>query len=388
MTEPGTPTSGRAQLIVVVATAALVVLAAEWGSSRLISEPTAEVAPEIKRPENVTIVLKDPAKLPPATDEPSVWLFGNSHTYALPGLKQGDPLRTDADGILIDELAARVAQEYPNLRAGFYLLSYPNFLPFEILTRVGHLLDKGQRPTIVFLGLTWRNIARDSRLRHEIYQAYRDKAFVEDFETMLADPKIHADPEILEEVRAQRIQVEHDEQLERLRSDSDRLDELLTAWVSERLTLMGKSADLRAHIYRTMTDRVQRMWDDRQTVKYSYDLVEHDYRFNVECLRAVVRLLRQQGATVFCYHAPERDDLPPLMDPERQNEFIDAFNHEAEQLGITVLDARRIVPNEYWGWVDESPDRSHFTEPGHQRLSQFLLEEAAKRSAWKELSRP
>jgi hypothetical protein len=388
MTEPATSTSGRTQLIVVVATAALVLMAAEWGSSRLISEPPAEVASEIKRPDNVTIVLKDPAKLPPATDGPSVWLFGNSHTYALPGLKQGDPLRTDADGILIDELAARVSQEYPDLRAGFYLLSYPNFLPFEILTRVGHLLDKGQRPTIVFLGLTWRNIARDSRLRHEIYQAYRDKSFVENFEKMLADPKIHADPQILEEVHAQQTQVEHDEQIDRLRSDSDRLDEMLTAWVAERCTLMGKSADLRAHIYRTMTDRVQRMWDDRQTVKYSYDLVEHDYRFNLECLRAVVRLLRQQGATVFCYYAPERDDLPPLMDPERQNEFIDAFSREAEQLGITVLDARRVVPNEFWGWVDESPDRSHFTEPGHKRLSQFLLEEAAKRSAWKELSRP
>ena len=31
------------------------------------------------------------------------------------------------------------------------------------------------------------------------------------------------------------------------------------------------------------------------------------------------------------------------------------------------------MPNEYWGWVGESPDRSHFTEPGHQRLARFLL---------------
>ncbi len=372
----------------VVTTAALVLVAAEWASSRLISEPPAKVAHEVKRPDNVTIVLKDPARLPPVVDEPAVWMFGNSHTYALPGLQQGDPLRTDAEGILIDELAASVAATYPDLNAGFYLLAYPNFLPFEILTRVGHLLHSKHRPTIVFLGLTWRNIARDSRLRHEIHQAYRDKAFVDDFETMLAAPEIHADPEILDEIHAQRNQVEHDEQLERLRSDSDRLDEMLTAWVSERSTLMGKSADLRAHIYRTLTDRVQRLWDDRQSVKYSYDLVEHDYRFNVECLRATVRLLRQQGATVFCYYAPERDDLPPLMDPDRQNEFIELFDREAEQLGITVLDARRIVPNEYWGWVDESPDRSHFTEPGHQRLSRFLLDEAAKRSAWKELARP
>jgi hypothetical protein len=140
MTEPVKSAGGRAQLIVVVTTAVLVLVVAEWASSRLIGERPPEVAREIKRPDNVTIVLKDPAKLPLVVDEPTVWLFGNSHTYALPGLKQGDPLRTDAEGILIDELAASVAETYPDLRAGFYLLAYPNFLPFEILSRVGHLL--------------------------------------------------------------------------------------------------------------------------------------------------------------------------------------------------------------------------------------------------------
>ncbi len=375
-------------MFVVIATAALVVALAEWGSSRLVSEPIGDVTEAIKRPDNVTILLKDPNKLPAPKTKPSVWVVGNSHTYALPGIKQGDPLRTDAEGILIDELAVRVARENPGVDADFYLLSYPNFLPFEILTRVGHLLYHKHRPTIVILGLTWRNIARDSRLRHEIYQAYRDAPFVAGFEAMLADPQIQADPDILNEIQAQRTQVEHDEQLERLRSDSDRIDEMLTTWAAGHLTLMGKSADLRAQFYRTLTERVQRMWDDRQTVKYSYDLVEHDYAFNVQCLRATVRLLRQHGATVFCYYAPERSDLPPTMDPARQNEFIETFDREAEQLEITMLDARGIVPNEFWGWVGESPDRSHFTQPGHQRLSQFLLEEAARRSAWKELARP
>jgi hypothetical protein len=376
------------RLWVVLGSAALVLVLAEWSSSRLVNKPPADVTAQIKRPEDVVIVLKDPAQLPAAKTDPSVWLLGNSHTYALPGMKQGDPLRTDAAGILIDELAARVGREYPNNHADFYLLSYPNFLPFEMLTRVGHLLHHNHRPTIVFLGLTWRNIARDSRLRHEIYQAYRDKSFADEFLNMLADPKVQADPNIIEEVRAQQARVEHDEQLERLRSDSDRIDEVLTNWTANQLTLMGRSADLRAHIFRTLTDRVQRLWDDRKNVTYSYDLVEHDFAFNLECLRSMVRLLRQRGATVICYYAPERSDLPPLLDPKRQDEFIDQFNSEAAQLGITVLDARPLVPNEYWGWVDESPDRSHFTEPGHQRLAQFLLEEAARRSAWKELAKP
>lgn len=379
---------GSSKLLVVVGTAALVIVLAEWASSRLVGQSVAESTREIKRPDNVVIVLKDPAKLPDPKQEPSVWLLGNSHTYALPGMQQGDPLRTDAEGILIDELAARVGQDHPNVHADFYLLSYPNFLPFEMLTRVGHLLHRGHRPTIVFLGLTWRNIARDSQLRHEIQQAYRDQAFCDDFLAMLADSGIAAGDEIAEQVRAERRRVARNEELERLRSDSDRIDEGLTGWTADRLTLMGKSADLRARIFRSLTDRVQRLWDDRQSVKYSYDLVEHDFAFNLQCLRAVVRLLRQHGAIVFCYYAPERNDLPPLLDPARQNEFVDEFNREADALGITMLDARGLVPNEYWGWVDESPDRSHFTEPGHQRLAQYLLEQAAARSAWKELNQP
>ena len=151
---------------------------------------------------------------------------------------------------------------------------------------------------------------------------------------------------------------------------------------------MGQSADLRAYLFRAMTQRVQQMWSDRETVEYAYDLVDHDYAFNFNCLRALLRLLRENGAIVICYLAPERTDLPQLMDPKRKNEFVAAFNREAANLGVIVLDAGEVVPNEYWGWVGESPDRSHFTEPGHQRLAQFLFEQAARRSIWKELARP
>src|SRR4051812_24646563 len=387
--DAGQKTSGATQLVLVVCVAVAVLALAEWASSRLLAEPAGADAPEqVTRPSNVRILLKDPAKLPPPTSARSLWLIGNSHTYALPGMRQGDLLRTDEAGILIDELAARVAATHTDVASEFYLLSYPNFLPFEMLTRVGHLLYHEHRPTVVFIGLTWRNIARDSQLRHEVYQAYRDTGFAGAFPKMLADPAVQAPADVVEQVLAQKRRVEHDQELERLRSDSDRLDESLTHWAEDHSTLMGKSAELRANIFRLLTDRVQRLWDDRKSVKYSYDLVESDYAFNLDCLRTMVRLLRQNGATVFCYYAPERTDLPPLMDPERQEEFISAFEAEAKGLGISVIDARGVVPNEFWGWVGESPDRSHFTEPGHQRLSQFLLEEAAKQPAWRELERP
>ncbi|HEV3136776.1 MAG TPA: hypothetical protein VGZ26_02710, partial [Pirellulales bacterium] len=154
MTEPAIKTAhDRTRLLVVVATAALVIALAEWGSSRLVTETLPDVTPQTQRPQNVLIVFKDPAALPPPKTERSVWLLGNSHTYALPGTKQGDALRTDEPGILIDELAARLARGFPASHVNCYLLSYPNFLPFEMLTRVAHLLEQGHHPTIVILGL-------------------------------------------------------------------------------------------------------------------------------------------------------------------------------------------------------------------------------------------
>jgi hypothetical protein len=303
-------------------------------------------------------------------------------------LTQGDPLRIDEQGILIDELDARVKSRHPEVRADFYLLAYPNFLPFEMLTRVGQLLYEGYRPTLVILGVTWRNIARDSQLRHRVHVTYRDAAFADAFERMLAEEQVNAGPDVLEAIRTERRRVVHDEQVERLRSDSDKIDEVLTAWVGSHLTLMGRSADLRAALFRTMTQRVQQMWSDRTAPEYSYDLIEHDYQFNLACLRALMRLLTERGATVVCYYAPERSDLPLLMDPRPQDEFIETFNREAAELGVRVIDARGVVPDQYWGWFGDSPDRSHFTEPGHQRLAEFLFQKIDGQSLWKRLSAP
>jgi hypothetical protein len=99
----------RSKLLVVIVTAGLVLALAEWGSTRWLGEPSGQAVAGPVRAENVTPVPKDPFDLPAATGEPSVWMVGNSHTYAWPGMKQGDPLRVDATGIVIDELAPRAS---------------------------------------------------------------------------------------------------------------------------------------------------------------------------------------------------------------------------------------------------------------------------------------
>lgn len=388
----GSTASARsfARLLLVLFTAALVVLATEWASSRLVSDelPPETSADLVQRPDNITLVVSTTENRPRPRQRPSIWLVGNSHAYGLPGLQPGDWLRTYTPGITIDELAAGFAKRHPRVEADFYLLGYCNFLPFEMLTRTADLLAVGHRPKVVFLGLMWRNLSRTTNTRYSIAQSFRDESFADAFEQMLADPYVAAAPEVMEELRLQRRKAERDQQQQRVKSDADVLDEILTSWVSSRSMLMGKSAELRAQLFRMANSRFQRNAIDRPADQYFYDMSPEALRFNTECLRALVRLLKRHDAQVFCYWTPQRTDLRLQMAPEPQQEFVERFTREASELGITVLDARRLVPDEYWGWVYQSPDYSHFTEPGHQRLAAFLLDAAEEQGAFKAFDQP
>ena len=132
----------------------------------------------VERPPNVVGIPDRPAPPPPAGDRSLLFLIGNSHTYGLPGLKQGQPLRPETSGTLIDELAHRIEPVVGSESGAYYRLSYPNFLPFEILTTVGHLAYQGLQPKVVVMGWTWANMSRRRDLRYDVYSVYRDPEFV------------------------------------------------------------------------------------------------------------------------------------------------------------------------------------------------------------------
>ena len=148
------------------------------------------------------------------------------------------------------------------------------------------------------------------------------------------------------------------------------------------MTLLGHSDDIRPRLQLDVVDPLQNLIVDRMHKAYDYDVIQDDYRFNMDCLRGLLKLFRSKGSRVICYLAPERSDVPPLLDPAGERKFNELFQREAKGLGVVVVDARQVVPNEYWGWEYASPDRSHFTEPGHQRLAQFLFEQIDDRHLW------
>ncbi len=380
-----TPFAAQTRLLLTIVAAVSAVIVAERQANTMLSQPTGAA---LERPMTIHFIPRTPSPFPSISDTPKLLLIGNSHTYALPGLHRGETLRDRSWAsrpVLIDDISAELRRREPTLMAACYALAYPNFLPYEMLTRVAHAYHHGFRPNIVVLGLTWRNIARDSHLRPEVRSIYKDKDetdFPAAFASMLAMPGVRADKEVMDAIAAEARWGRLEAEKARLRSSADQVDDAIDLQIRDRLTLLGNSAGIRARFNQLVAipiqERLQRMLGQTRAA-YLYDVVDHDLDFNLRCLWTLLRLFKQNGAVVVCYLAPERTDVQPLMDPVREAKVIPEIQRQAEQLGAVVLDARHVVPNEFWGWNGDLPDDSHFTEPGHERLAAFLLGEMAGR---------
>lgn len=385
------PNREKIGLFVVTVTLICVCLLGELISSYLVGNIEAEQTGLSNRSSDVIVIPRHPNNLPTAdTTKSNLLLIGNSHTYALPSLEKGFPLRPDPGATLIDELSANIKKQTPRIegQANFYRLSYPNFLPNEMLTRVGHLLYHGHHPKVVVIGLTWRNIARDKEIRDEISQVFKDRNFTLAFKQQLQESTINAAPEILQSIEDEERRAQFEEETERTRSYADKLDEKITRQVGNKINLLGHSEELRARLYREFNYGVVGRLTANAENAPQYDVVESDLDFNLKCLHALVRLFRSNGVNVVFYFAPERSDLPALIDSAQEEKVMGDFKQFAESQGCVVLDARRVVPNEFWGWEHNTPDRSHFTEPGHKLLANFIATEAAKKNIWEALLTP
>ena len=246
--------------LVAVATAAVVtVTVANWRAAVYLAPSDERNEPLLNRPDRIQFLAHDPTNLAPPLPPPQLLLIGNSHTYTLPGLNRGQGLRIGAMAsrrILLDELMGRIEQAHPKPFGSYYLLAYPNFLPYEMLTRVAQLYQYGYRPDLVIVGITWRNVARDSQLRTAIRDIYRkpDNAqrksddapqgpeFADAFLTMLNSAAIDAAPAVINAVAADMRWAETEDEQDRTKSDADKLDKRLTQSIGRRLTLLGDSA--------------------------------------------------------------------------------------------------------------------------------------------------
>lgn len=345
-----------------------------------------EAGPRGERAANVREIPNNVERLPrPEPARASLLLIGNSHTYALPGRVRGEPLRPDSGSTLIDELERRIAARLPRAKgAVFYRLAYPNFLPIEMLLRATQLLEAGYRPRVVVLGLTYRNVARDFSVRPEIESLVEDGRVMARLRRFMGELGGSAAHRVERALAAEETRLTGRESRALGQSDADRLDERLTRSLGSSSVLLGESAELRARVYRPVVrffaDRLRS--DER---RFTYAALPADFVRNLACLDVLLRLLHASGSRLVLYFAPERSDLPPLVDPQGRPEFTRRVRALAAELDGVVLDAQNVVPARYWGWDRDTPDQSHFTEPGHRLLGDFIVERAA--AVWPALER-
>ena len=377
------PPLTKSEVLAFVVGLVAAVMLIERASSHWMAEAAQPIETHSTRQVLLDSAPKDFPRPEPGT--PSLWIVGNSHVFGLPGIKKGDPLRLEVNGALVDELSSRIDDHRQSHDVLYYRLAYPNYLPFEMLISIARLRQLDHHPRVVVLGLSWTNLARSRDPRTTMRDALRDRQFAAYFAKLLRDPNLSISPQVHEEFEENCRQIEADERQQQTLSHADKLETVATHWLGERITLIGKSEDLRARLYRSTVMPVQ---DALAGETLQYGVVESDLRFNVSCLVSVFRLLSEMKASVMIYVAPARSDLPAYITPERERQVLEQIEAEAEKQGFVWVDASNVVPNEYWGWSDNVQDRAHFVEPGHQRLAQFLFEAGAKRGLWEKLSTP
>lgn len=348
--------------------ALLVLILAEVGARSLVAT---EMPARSISTDTVTELPKSADKLPLTLESDAVLLIGNSHTYALPGLAPGDCMRKEEGRTLAYELARRLDCGRGSDKVDVIRLSYPNFNAVEILIRVAQLLRVGMKPRSVVLGLTWRNIARDASVRHSVRLALRDPEFTEWLVDWLKERRRSTVADaIASEVQATR----HEREQERTRSHADDWDVALSAALGDNIALIGQSPALRAAIYRELAYLIERTLVPTGKAAQTYDTIEEELRTNLDALTLVLELLAEHGISGVVYRAPRRPDLPPLGDPVRGIVELGKLEDTARGFGFTTVDCTDLVPPELWGWERHTPDRSHFTEPGHVLLAEAIVE--------------
>jgi hypothetical protein len=385
---PFNNTDSRARwLLIVVALTALTVVATFEILARRYLAPGGEIAYE--RGKNVQFLPKHASNVPqPVKDRPELLLVGNSHTYTLPGIKRGDGWRMTEGPVLPDCLAADLAAKHPELNPQHYLLAYPNFLPYEMLVRIGQLFHHGYRPRAVIIGLTYRNIARGVKPREQVLAALEDVQFAGELQATLTSPEIDAPPELRNMLAADIALVKKKREPELAVSIADSWDQELTRRAGEKLVLLGRSADIRGNLTWDYIVPLESYLTGGKMEEITYDVVAADERFNIQCLATLLRWLRQRGISVACYYAPERPSRRFFSDEKPEAQFVADMDALGLELGIPMLDARKLVPEEAWGWSNWGKDASHFHELGHERLAEFIVEELDKQGFWKALAAP
>lgn len=339
---------------------------------------------------NLVVVPVDLLSFDAPSPPSAVLLMGNSHTYGLPALKKGNYLRDyeRIKGTVGDELAGRLDQRFGADAVTVIRLACPNYVPLEMLIGYEYLRYRGIRPQVVVLGWSWPNFSRTREVRPELYSALRDRQFVSFLDAQLSAPALSAGAGLLTPLREEESLAGRSEVSAHAFSLADMLDSKFVDLLDRQVPVVEKSASIQVRIMRgTVIPFEDYFARSLGKEGFLYPVVPDALRFNISCMKTMLRAMRADGARVLIYYAPTRGDIPTNFDEHGLDDFKKEMASFAKGLDFPIIDASRVVPDDAWGWEGFLPDRVHFMEAGHRRLAALLWQSGLDGHVWDPLKR-
>jgi hypothetical protein len=236
-------------------------------------------------------------------------------------------------------------------------------------------------PKAAIVGLIWDSLASDYYFRASCKQLLEDADF--STELLLDVEKLGGGGVLANALAAQIRAAASDHDQKKSLPIGERLDSAVTEWVAPRVPLLA-NLSLQAALRHDTFERLMRFLSHGGATNVR-EVTRAKLDFNLQAMLLMADYLRSKGITLLTYRVPERTDVLGVTSRTEEEAVMGALSRDLEARGAVVLDLRHVVPNEFWGWAGDSPDRAHFMPPGHRLLAEALLREGRARGAFREL---
>ena len=313
----------------------------------------------------------------PVRGRPTVLVMGSSQLYCVPADRRGEVGLEDSAGSTVDALASTWGDE----RVVWERYALPILLPSEIIALAGRRVTNGDPPALVIVEINWDAIAH--------YRHFR-------MGDLIADPSFEA--ALLARLRRSGAHSSIIESLHNYAEDArraphssprvvDRGEQIVAEFVrTHGLSILG-NLQIQEGLQRGLFEPIFALLG-RGSRLTAYELVPQNLEFNLQALRALARLLQAEHIPLLAYRVPERTSLPPPTERDGAPEALANLTRDLEKSGAVVLDLHAIMPERFWGWRGQVPDRYHFSVPGHARLAEALVAQGTPLGAFRRLSGP
>jgi hypothetical protein len=301
--------------------------------------------------------LKDYPELFPPRDSGPLWLWlGNSQLHSINQVREQD------------EIAPALASARVGLPV--FGLTLPNASMRELYLITGWALSRSQ-PQWLILAVSF-----DKMREYDIRTGF-DKLVDEPSRDLVREGPTGR--LILDQLDSEQ-QAERKTDLQGTSRWGFSPQEVTEKALNDRLTAASKVWRERDQMYATAVEDLYRLRNLVFRIKSNTKrpVIASRVEGNMNALAELLDLCKKRGVEVLVYVAPTRWDVEPPYFLDKYEAWKPELKSLVEQHGAYYADLDKIVPDQYWGTVNEQVDFMHFQGPGHKILAERVCEEIAK----------